>query len=91
MKGVFHMSILENWDQWKDFLADRLHHAENEGMNQAVIGDLAFQIGDYLSNQVQPKNEQEKILSDLWSVADEQEQHAIANMMVKLVHNNGTK
>ena len=85
------MSILENWDQWKDFLADRLHHAENEGMSQAVIGDLAFQIGDYLSNQVQPKNEQEKILSDLWSVADEKEQHAIANMMVKLVHNTGTK
>ncbi|MFT8321216.1 MAG: DUF3243 domain-containing protein [Bacillus sp. (in: firmicutes)] len=84
------MSILESWDQWKDFLADRLHHAQNEGMNDQVIGDLAFQIGDYLSNQVEPKNEQERMLSDLWSVASKEEQHAIANMMLKLVQNNGT-
>ncbi|MGP7817616.1 DUF3243 domain-containing protein [Niallia sp. 01092] len=84
------MTILENWDQWKDFLADRLHHAQNEGMTEQVIGDLAFQIGDYLSNQVKPKNDHEKMLSDLWSVASTEEQHAIASMMVKLVQNNGT-
>jgi hypothetical protein len=29
------------------------------------------------------------VLSDLWSVASPDEQHAIANMMVKLVQNNG--
>ncbi|MEH6916442.1 DUF3243 family protein, partial [Priestia megaterium] len=26
------MSVLENWDSWKDFLGDRLHHAQNDGM-----------------------------------------------------------
>jgi hypothetical protein len=79
------MSVLENWQQWKDFLGDRLEHAENEGMNKGVISDLAYQIGDYLAAQVEPKNDQERILADLWSVANEEEQHAIANMMVKLV------
>ncbi|MCM3600120.1 MULTISPECIES: DUF3243 domain-containing protein [Robertmurraya] len=85
------MSVLDNWEQWKDFLGDRLHHAQNEGMNKQVIGDLAFQIGDYLAKQVDPKNEQERILSDLWSVATTEEQHAIANMMVKLVQNDGSR
>lgn len=79
------MSVLDNWQQWKDFLGDRLSQAESEGMNKGVINDLAYQIGDYLSNQVEPKNDQERILADLWSVADNEEQHAIANMMVKLV------
>lgn len=79
------MSVLDNWEQWKDFLGDRLQHAQNEGMNKQVVGDLAFQIGDYLAKQVDPKNEQERILSDLWSVATPEEQHAIANIMVKLV------
>ncbi|WP_170007348.1 DUF3243 domain-containing protein [Bacillus fonticola] len=83
------MSVLENWQEWKDFLGDRLHHAQNEGMNENVVNDLAYQIGDYLANQVQAKNDQEKVLADLWSVATPQEQHAIANMMVKLVQNNG--
>ncbi|GIN61596.1 hypothetical protein J27TS8_15890 [Robertmurraya siralis] len=83
------MSVLENWNQWKDFLGDRLHQAQNEGMNQEVISDIAYQVGDYLAKQVDPKNEQERILADLWSVATPEEQHAIANVMVKLVQNNG--
>ena len=83
------MSVLENWKQWEDFLPDRLHHAQNEGMSEGAVSNLAFQIGDYLANQVEPKNEQERILSDLWSVADKDEQQAIANMMIKLIQNNG--
>jgi hypothetical protein len=85
------MSVLDNWEQWKDFLGDRLHHAQNEGMNKELIGDLAYQIGDYLAKQVDPKNEQERILADLWSVATPEEQHAIANIMVKLVQNDGSR
>jgi cytochrome c553 len=79
------MSVLDNWKQWQEFLGDRLQHAETEGMSEGAINNLAFQIGDYLANQVDPKNEQERILSDMWSVADKQEQQAIANIMVKLV------
>jgi hypothetical protein len=85
------MSVLDNWKQWEEFLADRLHHAQNEGMSEGAIGNLAFQIGDYLSSQVEPKNEQERILADLWSVADKEEQQAIANIMVKLIQNNGSR
>lgn len=85
------MSVLENWEQWKDFLGDRLHHAQNEGMDQSRITDLAYQIGGYLAQNVDPKNEQEKVLADLWSVATPEEQHAIANMMLKLVQNDGTR
>lgn len=85
------MSVLENWKQWEDFLADRLHHAQNVGMDRDAVSDLAFQIGGYLQQNVDPKNEQQRVLADLWSVADETEQHAIANMMVKLLANNGTK
>jgi hypothetical protein len=79
------MSVLDNWQQWKDFLGERLDQAQDQGMSKNVINDLAYQIGDYLAGQVEPKNDQERILSDLWSVASEEEQHAIANMMVKLV------
>lgn len=83
------MSVLDNWQQWKDFLGNRLHQAESDGMNNEVINDIAYQVGDYLAKQIDPKNEQERILADLWSVANEEEQHAIASMMVKLVQNNG--
>ncbi|MFD2616823.1 DUF3243 domain-containing protein [Terrilactibacillus laevilacticus] len=84
------MSVLENWDQWKDFLADRLHQAESVGLSQDTIANFATQVGDYLSTKVDPKNQQERMLSDLWSVADQNEQRTIANLMIKLVDNNGT-
>lgn len=79
------MSVLDNWQQWKDFLGERLEQAKNDGMSQEVINEVAYQVGEYLAEQVEPKNEQERILADLWNVASEEEQHAIANMMVKLV------
>jgi hypothetical protein len=83
--------MMENWKQWEDFLADRLHHAQSEGMSDGAINNLAFQIGDYLANNVDPKNEQQRVISDLWSVASPQEQQAIASVMVKLIQNNGAR
>ncbi|MCH1623715.1 DUF3243 domain-containing protein [Ferdinandcohnia quinoae] len=79
------MSVLDNFEQWKDFLGDRLQQAKSEGMDQNVISDMAHQLGDYLANQVEPKNAQEKVLADLWSVASKEEQKAIADLMIKLV------
>jgi hypothetical protein len=79
------MSVLDNFDQWKSFLGQRLEQAQQQGMNGEVISDIAYQIGDYLAKQVDPKNPEERVLADLWNVANEQEQHAIANAMVKLV------
>ncbi|MGM7635778.1 DUF3243 domain-containing protein [Bacillus sp. Hm123] len=85
------MSVLENWHEWKNFLGTKLNQAQDQGMNNETIGNVAYQVGDYLAKKVDPKNEQERVLSDLWSVASEEEQHAIANVMVKLVQNNGVR
>ncbi|MDO7486775.1 DUF3243 domain-containing protein [Peribacillus sp. NPDC096447] len=85
------MSVLDNWDQWKNFLGDRLHQGEQQGLSESAVNNLAYEIGDYLANQVEPQNDQEKVLADLWSVASDQEKHAMASVMVKLVENNGTK
>ncbi|MCA1023129.1 DUF3243 family protein [Halobacillus litoralis] len=85
------MSVLDNWDSWKDFLGDRLHQAEGQGINNRAVSELAYEIGGYLANSVDAKNNEEAVLRDLWNVADEKEQHAIANMMVKLVQNNGSQ
>ncbi|WP_243289815.1 DUF3243 domain-containing protein [Bacillus sp. FJAT-47783] len=81
------MSVLDNWNKWTNFLGERLNQAQSEGLNQEVISTLAYEIGDYLAKQVNPQTAEEKVLADLWSVADNQEQHAIANVMVKLVQN----
>jgi hypothetical protein len=79
------MALLENWQKWTNFLGTNVMNAEATGMSKKAIQSTAYQIGDYLAKNVDPKNEQERVLSDLWSVASEDEQHALANMVVKLV------
>ena len=81
------MSVLDNFESWKDFLGDKMHNAQ--GLDQNAISNLAFEVGDYLAKKVEPRNDQEAILRDLWNVASNEEKHAIANMMVKLVQNEG--
>ncbi|WP_408011033.1 DUF3243 domain-containing protein [Pseudalkalibacillus sp. A8] len=79
------MSVLDNWNEWKGFLSERLRQAEEKGMKDGAITEIATEIGGYLADQVEPKNAEEKVLSDLWHVANEEERHSIASMMVKLV------
>lgn len=79
------MSMLDDFDTWKTFLADKLNEAEDQGMSQSTIANVAHEVGDYLSEHVDVKNDEVAVLKELWQVASEEEQQAIANTMVKLV------
>lgn len=78
------MTVLENFEQWKSFLSDRVHQAEAAGMNQNTIEDMAYQIGNYLAEEVNPQNREQRVLQELWKVGSTEEQKALADMMVKL-------
>lgn len=85
--GDITMAILENWDKWTSFLGQQVTDAQEKGMSKRMIEKSAVQIGDYLAKNVDPKNEQERVLSDLWEVASDDEKHALANCIIKLVQN----
>lgn len=85
------MSVLDNWNEWKQFLDGKIDQAKEGGMSDEVISDIAYQVGKYLANKVEPKNEQERVMADLWKAADTEEQKTIANVMVKLVQNENTR
>lgn len=79
------MSVLDNFETWKEFLSNRLQQAQQEGMNQDTISNMAYEIGDYLANSVDAKNDEQAMLRELWNAASREEQESIANAMVKLV------
>ncbi|TRM12457.1 DUF3243 domain-containing protein [Lentibacillus cibarius] len=83
------MSVLDNFDTWKDFLASRLEQAQSQGMGQQTISNMAYEVGDYLANSTEAKNEEQAVLQEIWTAASDDERHAIANAMVKLVQNQG--
>lgn len=79
------MSVLQNWQQWTQFLGMQVEDAKESGMTQKTIDKTAVQIGEYLAKNVDPKNEQERVLKDLWTVAESNEKQVLASLVVKLV------
>jgi hypothetical protein len=78
-------TVLKVFDKWKEFLADRVSQAEKAGMSEETLGKLAFQIGEFLSDKIDPENTQERVLKELWEAGNEEERRTLAKLMVKLV------
>ncbi|NEW05613.1 DUF3243 domain-containing protein [Paenibacillus sp. SYP-B3998] len=78
-------TVLQVFDKWKEFLADRVNQAEHAGMSEETISKLAFQIGEFLANKVDPENSQERVLKELWDAGNEEDKRTLARLMVKLV------
>ncbi len=79
------MSVLESFDEWKQYLAERVHQAQKLGMSNEKISDVAYQLGDYLADDVDPENREERLLKELWDVSSNEERQILASLMVKLV------
>jgi hypothetical protein len=78
-------TVLSTFEKWKNFLSERVEQAKSAGMGEETIDKLAFQIGEFLDEKVDPKNEQERILKELWDVGDKDERKTVARLMIKLV------
>lgn len=80
------MSVLSNFDRWKDFLGERVEEAVKAGMSSEKVDAVAFRLGEYLSEKVDPKNEQERLLKNMWDSSPEEDQKALARIMVNMVN-----
>ncbi|MGY0694130.1 DUF3243 family protein [Virgibacillus sp. FSP13] len=82
------MSVLDNFDGWKEFLGDRLQNAQDKGMDGEAMNSIATEVGDYLAANVEPKNGEQRLLADLWNSADENQKQVLASTMMNLVKNS---
>lgn len=80
-------TVLDQFDNWKKFLKARVEQGKNMGLTEDTINNLAFEIGSFLDERVDPKNDEQRVLKELWDVGDEQERQTIAKLMVKLSEN----
>ncbi|CAM4238309.1 MULTISPECIES: DUF3243 domain-containing protein [Paenibacillus] len=81
-------TVLTKFDHWKEFLGERVQAAKRIGLTEETITKLAFEIGQFLDEKVDPKNDEERVLKELWDVGDESDRKTIAKLMVKLSENN---
>ncbi|MCE5168123.1 DUF3243 domain-containing protein [Paenibacillus profundus] len=82
-------SVLKSFDSWKKFLGERVKQAKGIGMTEETISKLAYEIGSFLDEKVDPQNQQERTLKELWEVGSDEDRKTIARLMVKLAERNG--
>lgn len=79
-------TVLSNFDSWKQFLADRMEQGKKMGLSEDTLANLAFEIGSFLDERVDPKNDEQRVLKEMWDAGDEEERKTLARIMCKLVH-----
>lgn len=78
------MDTFQNWHSWKKLLGKSVDLGETIGMSDDTINSVAEKIGTFLANNVDPRNDEERLLKDLWDAADESERKSLAKLMVKI-------
>lgn len=78
------METLENWDKWKETLGKAVNIGETIGMSDKTINNIAEKVGTFLSNHVDPQNDEERLLKELWDVAAEDDRKVLAKLIVKI-------
>lgn len=79
------MLNMKDWDDWKKTLSVAVDLGETVGLPDKSITKIAEKVGTYLSNNVDPRNPQERLLKEMWCVAGEDDRETLAKLIVKMV------
>jgi hypothetical protein len=74
--------ILGSFNEFKNYLGKRIELAHNIGLNEEAIAIAAQKVAGYLADKEEPRNAEENLLRELWNAGNEQQQHALAHMLV---------
>ncbi|WP_349409606.1 DUF3243 family protein [Pseudalkalibacillus sp. SCS-8] len=77
--------ILQNFDVFKEYLGKRVRIGEKMGMSEEQLAKTAEKVADYLAENEEPRNREEKLLKELWSAGTQEQQHMLAHMLVRMV------
>jgi len=73
-----------DWGEWKKTLGRAVDLGETVGMSEKRMTDIAEKVGTYLANNVEPRNDEERLLKELWDAADGKDRDLLANLIVKI-------
>lgn len=77
--------ILQSYDEFLSYLGDQVGKGEKLGMNEDQLAKSAKKLGDYLAKNEDPRNREEKVLKEMWSVAEnEDEKKTVSRLLVRL-------
>lgn len=77
--------ILKNFNQFKEFLAEKVELGESMGLSEERLAKTTELVANYLAKHETPRNREENILMELWNAGSKEEQHTLSHMLLKMV------
>ena len=65
--------ILENFNQFKQYLAEKVELGENMGLSEEKLAKTTEIVANYLAKHENPRNREENILMELWNSGSKEE------------------
>jgi uncharacterized protein YpiB (UPF0302 family) len=75
---------MDDWKNWKNTLGRAADLGETMGMSENTVTNVAEKVGTFLSNHIDPHNDEERLLKQLWDAADEKDRETLAKLVVKI-------
>ncbi|WP_369823515.1 DUF3243 domain-containing protein [Sporosarcina sp. P30] len=85
MGGEKKEQILQNFNHFKGYLAEKVEKGENLGLSNEQLAKTTEFISNYLSRHEEPRNREQYLLQELWDSGSKEEQHSLAHMLLKMV------
>lgn len=82
---INHTDAFTHWTQWKATLGKAVNLGATAGMSEATIEKIAVKVGDFLAARIDPENREQRLLQELWKVADDSDKRVLAKLIVKMV------
>lgn len=79
------MPFTDSFAEFRQMLSEKLGQAQRIGASRGTILNAAKDVAEWLNREVDPQNPEQRLLKELWDVADDNERHSLVNMLVKFV------
>lgn len=76
--------ILQHLDSFKNYLGNQVQKGEKLGLGEKALSKGAKRVADYLAEHEEPQNREQKVLNEMWNVANKEEREHMAHVLVKL-------
>ncbi|MFW5972028.1 MAG: DUF3243 family protein [Bacillota bacterium] len=74
-----------DWDKWKKTLAQAINVGHKVGLKDETIINIGSKIGDFLDWNTDPENKEQRVIKEMWDLADEEEKKIMTKLLVKMV------
>jgi hypothetical protein len=82
------VEVIMEWHDWKKAMHKLVDAGEFIGLSDDSINTIAYRVGDFLAHNANPRNREQRLLKDLWDVADNHEQKVLAILILKIIEPN---